>query len=97
MSLKLKYAMVGAAVFAAIAVACFSWYELIPGDQLILLSMLALPADIPFLIAIPTHCPAAIQALGLTVFGSLQFGSIGYFIGHLAASGRARKSASRRR
>ena len=97
MSLKLKYATVGAAVFAAIAVGCFAWYKLIPGDQLILLSLLALPADIPFLLAISTHCPPAIQALGVAISGTLQFGFIGYFVGDFAAGISARKTASRRR
>jgi hypothetical protein len=97
MSLRRKCATVGATAFSAIAIACFAWYKLIPGDQLILLSLLALPADVPFLLAISTRCPPAIQALGVAVSGALQFGFIGYFVGDYAAALRARKSAPRRR
>jgi hypothetical protein len=97
MSLKLKCATIGAAIFAAIAVGCFACYKLIPGDQLILLSLLALPADIPFLLAISTHCPPAIQALGMAISGTLQFGFIGYSVGDYVSAVSSRKSVSRRR
>ena len=95
MKRELKYAAVGATAFGVTGAACFAWYALVPGDQVILLSILALPADIPFLLMIPNHCPFAVQLAGIVLFGSLQYGCIGYVVGGLVSNVSARNSSSR--
>jgi hypothetical protein len=71
---------VGALGFLAVAVSLLAWNALVPGDQLILLSLLAIPADFLFFWLASATWGKLWQALAIGLLGMVQYGLLGYFM-----------------
>ena len=82
-----KYAAIGALAFATVAAACIAWYAAFPGDQVILLALLAFPADCLFfapLILMRAEPPSlAAQTAAVVLLGVLQWGIVGFGVASL--------------
>lgn len=72
--------LVGAFSFFIVAGCFVVWFLIKPGDQIIIISILAMPLDI-VLFAIPGwRLSLFYQALIFSVFGGLQYGVLGMFV-----------------
>jgi len=91
MKLPLKYAMICGLAFGAVVAACLIWYAFLPSDQLLLVSILALPADLLFfaIAIVAKDWPAAVQMSVIGLLGFLQYGTIGYLIGRVLSKTHA--------
>lgn len=76
----MKGAIWGAALFLALAIGCLAWHAFAPGDQLILLSLFAIPADILIFALAPPSWSYSEQAMAIATLGTLQWGLAGYLL-----------------
>ena len=84
MTRRIKFGLWFAGVFFVIALSLIGWFSIVPGDQLILLCILAMPATwiLPFFF--PLDTPLGVQELLPATLGSIQYFALGFAIGHLS-------------
>lgn len=75
---ELKYTIRAASCFAVIALALVCWQAFMPGDQIKLLSLLALPIDLFFFFAASPLWSGLLQTACIVLLGVFQYGLIGY-------------------
>lgn len=76
-----RYSRIGAIGYAVVSCLLSVWYLILPGDQLILIGLLSLPADIPLLMILaPLRLSVSIQTILIVLAGMVQYGVIGYVI-----------------
>jgi len=80
--------LIGASAFVLLSAASAAWYLFIPGDQIILLSIVALPTDIVFFALAPNNWGLWQQTVAIAFLGALQYGVVGYIVGRLIGVSR---------
>lgn len=80
---EISYFLCGMIVFLIVSVGFWIWFLMVPADQIIFLSILALPLDILFFLFAKADWSTGFQTTLIAIFGMIQYGCIGFVIAYL--------------